>query len=158
MNDETAKGILRALERIANAMESQPKASVSTAASSDIASDYEMSGPYGDPQIRKDPKNWKGAPQAGKRYSQTSPEYLEMLAGFLAWKAGKEEEEEAADPSKKKYSAYSKTDRKRALGWAKRLRDGWVAAPPAPSVVDNSAPPDWMNDPGMSDANDDPFG
>lgn len=76
-----------------------------------------IDGQYGDPEVRKDPPRWDGASCVGKRYSQCPADYLDNLAGFLQWKAGKEEAE-----GKDKYAGYSRLDAARAIAWAKRKR------------------------------------
>lgn len=104
------------------------------APSGGVASDEELDGQYGDPQVRKDPTRWKGQSYVGCNFSCTAPDYLEALASLFDWKAGKDKEK-AADASKPteerekaaKYARYSETDARRARGWAKRLRDGWKA-------------------------------
>lgn len=74
---------------------------------------------HGDPVVRKDPPRWPGDTFVGKRYSDCTPEYLESLAGFLAWKAKKND----AD-GKTKYAEYDRLDAARAQGWAARIRAG----------------------------------
>lgn len=101
----------------------------------DLASDYEMSGPKGDPMgPKKAPKDWTGPSQLGKKFSECLPEYLDMVASLLDWQAGKD----AANPEKAKYAKYSTLDAKRARGWAARLRSGWK---PAEKPANNE--PDW---------------
>lgn len=97
-----------------------------------VASDRDLDSQYGDPQVKKQPRGWNGPNQVGKRYSQTSPEFLDMMADFLDWKAGKNDEDaadetaEAEDRSSaKKFAKYARADAARARGWAARLRAGW---------------------------------
>lgn len=91
------------------------------------ASERELDSQYGNPDVRKDPPRWEGESYKGSPYSQCSPEYLDSLAGFLEWQAGKDEEK--GDEKSRKYAGYKLKDAARARGWAKRLRDGWT--PPA---------------------------
>jgi len=86
-----------------------------------VAGDADLDGQHGDPLIRKDPPRWPGESFAGQCFSGATPDYLDNLASFLEWKAGKNE----ADPAKKKYADYDRRDAARARGWAARLRAGW---------------------------------
>lgn len=104
-------------------------------AAPDVATDYELSGEYGDPLVAYDPKLWTGEPMVGRRFSQTSPAYLEAVAGFCDWKVSKNEEELAAGTSKDAEKAaktikYSKLEARRARGWAARLRAKPAAVAP----------------------------
>ena len=110
----------------ASAPTSAPKAAAPVG---DVASDAELDAKYGDPEIRKDPSRWEGASYVGRRYSQTEPAYLDSLAGFLAWKASKNQEE--GDPARAKFIAFDRRDAKLARGWARRLR-ARAAPPPDP--------------------------
>ena len=108
--------ILRTVQRIEKMLLSKgtPSAGVTTTAGPAqgvCASDADLDGEYGDPEIRKDPPRWTGESFATRHYSQSTPEFLDNLAGFIDWKAGK--------------------DAARARGWAKRLRAGWKPAAPA---------------------------
>lgn len=78
----------------------------------------DLDGEHGNPIVRKDPPRWKGESCVGVPFSQCPPEFLDTLAGFLEWRAGKEE----AEPEKQKYAVYSRKDCARARGWAARLR------------------------------------
>jgi hypothetical protein len=84
-----------------------------------VADDADLDGQYGDPEVRKDPKQWLndgGASYAGRRMSECPSDYLLAVASFYEWRAGKEE----AEPEKAKYAAYSRRDAARARGWAAR--------------------------------------
>ncbi len=109
-----------------------PRAAAPAAAPSGIvaATDAECTGQYGDPEIRKDPPRWSGESFAGRRFSQTSPEYLECLAGFKAWAAAKDDAEGATDSQGRPKSHWAKKDAALALGWARRLRAGLTVEAP----------------------------
>ena len=102
-----------------------PRTAAPAAAPSGIvaATDAECLAQYGDPEIRKDPPRWSGESFAGRRFSQTSPEYLECLAGFKAWVAAKDDAEGAIDSQGRPKSHWAKKDAALALGWARRLRE-----------------------------------
>ncbi len=86
-----------------------------------VANDAELDGQYGDPLIKRDPSRWHGESFVGCTYSQATPDYLDAMASFKDWTAGKNDENEA----KKKYAAYDRRDAARARGWAARMRAGW---------------------------------
>lgn len=75
----------------------------------------DIDGQYGNPEIRKDPPRWKGPSYVGRTYSKCPSDYLRELAGFLQWKAGKNDED-----GKAKYAEYDRKDAARALAWAER--------------------------------------
>lgn len=87
-----------------------------------VAPASELDSQYGDPVIKKDPPRWSGPSFVGQPYSACSAEYLEEMAWFLEWKAGKNEEE--GTEQKLKYAGYARKDAARARGWAQRVRDG----------------------------------
>jgi len=89
----------------------------------DVAPARELDSQYGNPVIKKDPKGWRGPSFQGKRLSQATPEYLDVLAELKDWIA--EQEDKKGTPEGDKYAAFSRKDAARARGWAKRLRDGW---------------------------------
>ena len=138
-----------------------------------VASDAELDSQWGDPTVRKDPKKWpNGAPYDGPRfegqhYSQATPEYLEALAGFLQWSADKDEKT-ATDPGtepetaakKCKYAGYARKDAARALGWARRMREGWKRPDAPPKPTNPYAPVPESRDeekPDAADEEDDTF-
>lgn len=95
-----------------------------------VAADSDLDSQWGDEEIKKSPPRWKGEDFAGKKMSQTSPEFLECFAEFCDWKAERDDEKaatltgEEAD-KKRKYAGYSRKTAARARGWAARLRAGW---------------------------------
>lgn len=92
-----------------------------------IATERDMDGKYGDAEVKtKDPRDWTGDSMRGVRFSQCSPEYLDLYAPFLDWMAEQEEMKDAPDS---KTIFYKRRDAALARGWAKRLRSGWQ--PPA---------------------------
>jgi hypothetical protein len=85
-----------------------------------IADDRDLDSQYGNPEIKKDPPRWTGQSYAGCRFSDASPEYLETLAGFLDWKARKDDESNAVDAKGNPKSKWARLDAARARGWRKR--------------------------------------
>jgi hypothetical protein len=95
-----------------------------TAAGS-VATDADLDGRYGDPEVKRDPPRWDGESFKGRRYSACSSAFLLDLANFLDWKAGKTEEE--GDPGRLRFARYDRLDAARARGWAARIDAGQVA-------------------------------
>ena len=82
-----------------------------------VASDADLDGTHGDPEVRaKDPRDWTGPAMKGRRFSECPPDYLDLLAQRFDYFAGQE-----ADPKK---AGYNRADARRARGWALRIRNG----------------------------------
>jgi len=121
----------RALERIATSLEAIAKM-MRESKPAPLLPDSELDSDHGNPIVRKDPTNWKGRSFQGKRFSECSPEYLDLIARVKEWSAGKNE----ADPAKKKYADYDRLDAARARSWAARKRrDDWVEPQPSAAEV-----------------------
>ena len=105
---------LLATKPVARAAVSVPTGEVMPAPDSDLDSIY------GDFICKKDPPRYKGPGFAGKRLSQTTPEYCDAVMSFKLWCVGKDLE--AGDEKK---AGYGRTDAARALGWKLRLESGW---------------------------------
>jgi len=101
-------------------------------ASGAVADDADLDGKYGNPEIRKPPPRWAGEDYTGRRFSETEPAFLDTLAGFLDWKAGKAEEENKVSASGNPVAPLIRKDAARARGWAARLRAGTPAVAAAP--------------------------
>lgn len=110
--------VIARLERIEKAMKPGARA-----AGGAVATDDDLDGQWGDPEVRKDPPRWKGDSFKGKKYSDCPIEFLDALAGFLDWQAGKDDEKGTDDG--KKYANYARKDAGRARGWIARLSSGW---------------------------------
>jgi hypothetical protein len=123
--DELREWTVRVEAKIDRLLVLQAKAGNGGATNGDVAPDSDLDGEHGNPVIRRDPKRWEGESMVGRCYSDTSPEFLDCLAGFLEWSAKNPRE------GKEKYADYDRRDAARARGWAKRLRAGWRAAPAA---------------------------
>lgn len=146
-----------ALERIAIVLEriastkpvgaSAPVPNTSAASSRnhvEPASDDDLDGQYGDPEIKYGlkAKYWEEQPDQfqGKHYSECTPKYLKAIAQYktaVAYMADKEGTEES-----EKKSFYAKLDAGRAIGWANRIEAGWKpATKPAAQSGWGAAPP-----------------
>lgn len=94
----------------------------------------DLDSAHGNFVIKKDPPRWKGKSYAGKKLSETEPEYLDTLSGFRLWQAGKDREA-GKDPK------WSELDAARCAGWATRLRSGWKSKSDGLVPDDDDSPP-----------------
>lgn len=90
-----------------------------------VASEAELDGQYGDPEVRRDPssKYWSGQSFVGCHLSGCPADYLDAFAKYkdaCAWANDKD-----GSDKKKKYAEYDRRDAARARGWAARVRAGW---------------------------------
>lgn len=117
-------------------------------ASATVASDSDLDGKYGDPEIKaRDPRDWTGPSMQGRRFSECPAEYLDMVAERLDYFAEQAEEEGKTTSSGKPVAPYNRKDAARARGWAARIRsgrhvqttppsDGWASGADAPTDDD----------------------
>jgi hypothetical protein len=126
------------------------------------ASDADLDGQYGDPQIRKDPtaRYWTGRSYVGKTLSQCPADYLRAFARYKQSCAFMNDK--AGDPQKAKYAGYDRKDASRAVGWALRIESGRTAAPPpSPTSQTGGSSGDYASDFGgdsyADDTSDIPF-
>ncbi len=123
-----------------------------------LADASDLDGQYGDPIImQKDPRDWRGDTQHGKRYSECPPEYLDLVASRLDYFAEKADAENKLTAGGKPVGPLNRRDAARARGWAARLRGGWKSSTPAaaaaqPSMMESlgdifgAAPPVYTDD------------
>ena len=126
---------------------------VTKAAAPAVADDADLDGQWGNPQVRKDPPRWTGQSYAGANYSDCPPEFLDTLAGFLEWQAGKADEKNEMASNGKPRSMYLKKDASRARGHAARNRA--KAAPRRPAAPSGVTGRGSMGD--QDDGDDMPF-
>lgn len=122
---------LSLLRRIAVAVE-KLAASVPSGGGA-VASDRDLDGRYGDPELRFSPRDWTGPNYKGRKFSQCPADLLDMVAETLEWAAGKAEEKGETTDKGKPVSQYKRADAARARGWAKRIRDGRHVQTTAPT-------------------------
>lgn len=103
----------------------QSATSIAGHAIQQIASDRDLDGQYGDPEVRYDPRDWTGDSFVGCPLSECSPEYLDVLAESLDSYAEWADGEGKTTSRGKPVGPYKRKDASRARGWAKRLRAGW---------------------------------
>lgn len=95
---------------------------ITKAAAPAVADDADLDGQWGNPQVRKDPPRWTGQSYAGANYADCPPEFLDVLAGFLEWQAGKADEKNEMTNNGKPRADLIRRDAKRARGWSARNR------------------------------------
>lgn len=94
------------------------------AAPSRVATDAELNGKYGDPEVKFDPRDWAGETYKNKPMSMCPADYLDLLAIVL---------DRFADGEKDaKKAGYKRDDAAKARGHARRKRSATpvVASPP----------------------------
>lgn len=95
--------------------EAPAKGQAEAKAAPSVATDEDLDGPYGNPEVRFDPKRWKGPSYVGQKFSDCPSDYLECFADFADWLADKRRQE-----GDEKKAGYAARDASRARGWAKR--------------------------------------
>lgn len=90
-----------------------------------VADARDLDGQYGNPDVRFKPRDWTGPDFTGRKYSQCSPEFLDMLASALDYFADKDEAEGKLTAKGKPAAPFRRSDAARARGWAARIRGGW---------------------------------
>lgn len=103
------------------------------ASSGAVAPDAELDSQYGDPSVTKNPPRYVGPSCIGQRFSQCPPEYLDAMASFCDWKAGKDDAAGTKDKKGRPKGDWARKDAARARGWARRIRAGWK--PPVQAQV-----------------------
>jgi len=93
----------------------------------EVASDADLDGKYGNPEVRLNPRDWPGPSCKGLRMSECPSEFLDMLAETFDYFAQKAEETGELYNGKPT-APYKRKDAARARGWAARIRSGKVAS------------------------------
>lgn len=135
--DEKIDAIYEMVIELVKGNRSAAARAASTAPASQPATDADLDGKYGNPEVRKDPPMWikdGGASYQGRKFSECPADYLDALAKFCDWKAGKDDEKGTDDGAK--YAKFARLDASRARGWALRVRAGWKSKPPASEFGD----------------------
>jgi hypothetical protein len=111
-----------AQQRTARARAAQPPA---------IASDRDLDGKFGNPELKFNPRDWMGVKFKGRRFSECPPELLDMIASTFDWFADQADQKGEQTNKGEPVSKYKRADAARARGWAKRIRDGKHVQKPA---------------------------
>ena len=113
------------LARVRAASPAVPRASEGEASNGsrlEAASDADLDSPRGDPEVRFVPKRWTGEDYKGRRYSECSPEFLDMIAEAREYFSRRDDEAGAVDMSGNPKGRWGRLDASRARGWSRRLR------------------------------------
>jgi hypothetical protein len=89
-----------------------------------VASDRDLDGDYGDPEMTFTPRDWTGEPCKGKHLSECESELLDIIADTFEEFANKDEFEGRVTGTGKPTAPYKRRDAARARGWAARIRAG----------------------------------
>jgi len=121
--DTTLKALL-ALSQRRTAAKQQPA----------IASDRDLDGTYGDPEVKFMPRDWSGPSYKGRRMSECPADLLDLLAETFEYFARQAEEKNERTEKGRPVADYKRSDAARARGWAKRIKDGKHTPPSAPEA------------------------
>lgn len=133
--DTTLKAMLAlAQQRTAQARASQPKA---------IATDRDLDGKYGNPEVKFNPRDWNGPSFKNARMSECPAAFLDLLAETFDYFAQKAEEKDERTDSGKSVAVFKRADAARARGWAKRNRNATPTAPATTGTATAPAGDDW---------------
>lgn len=125
MDSPESLALLRSIDASLKALVArQAPATAAPAAGAGIASDRDLDGPYGDPEVKmRDPKEWTGETMVGRKFSECPADYLDLCADRLDYFVGKNS---AGTADEQKKARYQRLDAARARGWAARIRAGRV--------------------------------
>jgi hypothetical protein len=112
-----------------------------------VASGAQLEGRNGDPKVRFKPRDWTGRDYKGCSFSETEPEFLDLLANALEYFADRKA---VSDPQK---ASWDRLDAARARGWALRIRNGTA---PGARANEPTAGPNYDFDDGEPDMSVDP--
>lgn len=124
------------------------------------ATDHQLNAQWGNPEIRKTPKNWTGERVEGRCMSDLQPATLRALALRYADLAEWHDKEQHVDDKGRPKSYYAKRDAGFALGWALRLESQGHRGPARPTAPARPRPEPAPNSPenvGYQSDDDIPF-
>jgi hypothetical protein len=124
-----------------------------------VASDRDLDGKYGDPELKFVPRDWTGDNFKGSRFSECPAELLDLVAETFDYFASQAEAKNELTTGGKAVAPYKRADAARARGWAKRKREGYVVPAPAqPKDEEISAEAGWADRGGFEKPDDEvPF-
>lgn len=135
--------VIALLTRIADGIDRLLRQQAATAPP-EVASEQELRGRFGDPEVRMRVRDWSGPDLKGRRMSECPPEFLDLLAETLEWAARKADEKHETTDSGKPVAPYRRADARRARGWAALMRAGKHAPPKGEATRDDA----WGGDSG----------
>lgn len=117
---EEALALLRSIDASLKQLVKQARAE----AGGTIASDRDLDGKYGDPELKVMPRDWTGPSYKGRRLSECPAALLDLAAEMFEYFARQADEKNERTNAGKPVGDYRRADAARARGWAKRIRDG----------------------------------
>lgn len=114
--DTSLKALVSAVQPLVMQVRAaQPKA---------VASDRDLDGKYGNPELKFAPRDWTGANYKGRRFSECPADLLDLVAETFDFFAKQAEAKDERANNGTPIAEYKRADAARARGWAKRIRDG----------------------------------
>ncbi len=114
--DNSLKALIAAVQPVLMQVRaSQPKP---------VASDRDLDGRYGNPELKFDPRDWTGPSFKGRKFSECPAELLDLVANTFDYFAQQAEKNNERTNGGKSVADYKRADAARARGWAKRIREG----------------------------------
>lgn len=89
-----------------------------------IASDRDLDGKYGDPELKVCPRDWTGPSYKGRKFSECPPALLDLAAEMFDYFGRQADEKNERTEKGKPVGEYRRLDAAKARGWAKRIREG----------------------------------
>lgn len=129
MASDDALALLRSIDATLKLLLAQTK----TVSPKPVASDRDLDGQYGDPELRFMPRDWTGENYKGLHFSEYPAELLDMVAETFDYFAEKAARDGELTSGGKPVAPYKQRDAARARGWAARVRAGYTP----PSASDN---------------------
>lgn len=114
-----------------------------------IASDRDLDGKWGNPELKFNPRDWTGPSHKGRKFSECPPELLDLVAETFDYFARKADENNERTDRGKPVAEFKRADAARARGWAKRMRTGACHKPvttPATEWDDETGSGDLTSD------------
>ena len=123
------ESLLISIDRKLASQAARPAAQATAA----VADASDLDSQWGDPEVKRDPPSWTkkgGPPVAPRAMSQGPADWLDAVASFYDWQAGKDDETRKTYTNKKgeevETAPFKRRDAARARGWSARVRAGKV--------------------------------
>ncbi len=134
MSEADVLAVLRSIDASLKTLVSRSTTALpATTQSGPVAPDADLDGPYGNPPVKFNPRDWTGESCKGLTFSECPAEFLDMLAETFDYFAQKAEEKNEMTTSGKPVAPYKRKDAARARGWARRIRAGYKPPTSAPA-------------------------
>lgn len=133
--------VLKSIDASLKELVSIARAKRGGAAGVSVASDRELDSTHGDPVVKFNPRDWRGADCKGLHFSQCPADFLDMLAETFDYFAEKADRTNEQTNAGKPVAPYKRKDAARARGWAARVRAGKTTP-----AATNGADPEWQED------------